>query len=365
MTSSLFSAFLAGIGISTPTSRWIVLRDVAVSPGGQRISRSALVSLLGSGRWFVKPRSGSGGHGALLLDHGTATKAEGGIEKIDRIDLLELFKAHESFLVQDVVVQSADYAIFSPSSLNTVLCLTYLSRTGEVEIAAATLRMGNGRSVIDNASSGGIYCGIDLKSHRLIGAGLNKDGTVFEKHPASNVMLPGCKVDRLNQASFAACRLAHEGLGGPMTIGWDVAMTDAVPCIVEGNTRWMAALHSRVDPGARGRLWTFFLRDYKHSGTGFPADLPNLGQNGLAAVTFRAKGKVQGVGYRKWTAGRAAEKGLHGHARNLDDGDVEVRLTGLLRSLEFAVLAAMDGPRKAEVSEIEILSLVPVKGAYA
>ena len=158
----LFSAFLAGIGISTPTSLWIVLKDVAVSPGGQRISRSALVSLLGSGRWFVKPRSGSGGHGAFLLDHGTATKAEGSIEKID---LLKLFKAHESFLVQDVVVQSEDYAAFSPSSLNTVRCLTYLSRTGDVEIAAATLRMGSGRSVVDNASSGGIYCGIDLNGH--------------------------------------------------------------------------------------------------------------------------------------------------------------------------------------------------------
>src|SRR5215203_6248556 len=51
----LFSAFVAGIGISTPATRWIVLRDVAVSSQGERIPTSALVNLLGSGRWFVKP----------------------------------------------------------------------------------------------------------------------------------------------------------------------------------------------------------------------------------------------------------------------------------------------------------------------
>ena len=60
----------------------------------------------------------------------------------------------------------------------------------------------------------------------------------------------------------------------------------------------------------------------------------------------------------------AAHRGLDGFSRNLGNGDVEVRLTGPLRSLEFTVLSAMDGPTKAEVSEIEILSLIPVERTY-
>jgi acylphosphatase len=359
----LFSAFLTGIGISTPASRWIGAKDVAFSPEGHRISTCALVSLLSTGRWFVKPRSGNGGHGTFLLNHGAVTKADGGTVPKDQIDLLKLLKAYESFLVQEVIVQSDDYAVFSPSSLNTVRCLTYLNRTGEAAVAAASLRMGNGHSIVDNASSGGIYCGIDLSTHRLIGPGLADVGgvgnKVFEKHPASNVILPGYKVTYLNDV-FAICKSAHEALRGPLTIGWDAAMTDAGPCILEGNARWSATLHSLVDPGVKQRLWTLFLRDHQLSGTGFPGKLPHLSKNSLATVVFRVKGKVQGVGFRKWTGKLAVEKGLLGRARNLGNGDVEVRLTGPLRLLEFAILATMDGPRKAEVREIEILSLVPV-----
>jgi acylphosphatase len=353
----VFSAFLAAIGINTPVSRWVVAKDFALNPAGRRMPVSALIPLLSSGRWFVKPRSGSGGRGAFMLDRGTVIQANGSVETTDRIDLLDHLKADKGFLVQDIVVQAGDYAVFSPSSLNTVRCLTYLGRSGKAEIAAASLRMGDGRSVVDND---GIYCGINLKTHRLLGPGLSDDkdsfaAQVFERHPISGVVLPGYEISRLDDV-FAVCRLAHEALGGPMTVGWDVAMTDSGPCIMEGNLRWGAALHSLVDPAVKERLWAFFLRDYKLPGTGFPVS-PRLRRDSLATVAFRLKGKVQGVGYRKWIDKLIEDKCLHGHARNRPNGEVEITLTGPLRALEFAVLAVVDGPSKAEISGIEILSL--------
>ncbi|MXQ14256.1 MmgE/PrpD family protein [Microvirga makkahensis] len=363
----LLSAYLAGIGISTPVTRWIVVQDTAFSPEGRRIPTSDLVRLLSSGRWFVKARSGSGGEGAFLLDHGMIRKADGSAEAVGKTNLLRLLKAHKSTLVQDVVVQSEDYAVFSPSSLNTIRCLTYLGRTGKVEIVAATLRMGTGNSVVDNVSVGGLYCGIDLDSHRLIHPGLIDEGKIlgsksFERHPTSNIVLPGYKLERLEDI-FAICKSAHEALGGPMTVGWDVAMTDAGPCIIEGNAGWTATLHSLADPKVKSRLSAFFLRDYKISGAGYPADQQPMERNSLATVAFRVKGKVQRVGYRKWVTKLATEKGLRGQATNLDSGDVEVSLTGPLRLLEFAVFACMSGPHKAKVSEIEILSLAPYRQA--
>lgn len=58
-------------------------------------------------------------------------------------------------------------------------------------------------------------------------------------------------------------------------------------------------------------------------------------------ATWFVRGHVQGVGFRWWTRARALEIGLVGHARNMDDGRVEVvaeggpdeldRLEGLLR----------------------------------
>ena len=59
-------------------------------------------------------------------------------------------------------------------------------------------------------------------------------------------------------------------------------------------------------------------------------------------LTAWVHGLVQGVGFRWWTRARAAELGLRGYARNLNDGRVEVvaegarngckRLLELLRS---------------------------------
>lgn len=47
-----------------------------------------------------------------------------------------------------------------------------------------------------------------------------------------------------------------------------------------------------------------------------------------ARVTWFVRGRVQGVGFRWWTRARALEVGLVGHARNMDDGRVEVVAEG-------------------------------------
>ncbi len=45
-------------------------------------------------------------------------------------------------------------------------------------------------------------------------------------------------------------------------------------------------------------------------------------------VTVFVRGHVQGVGFRWWTRSKAMELRLVGHARNLDDGRVEVLAQG-------------------------------------
>ncbi|SMC32575.1 acylphosphatase [Janibacter indicus] len=51
-------------------------------------------------------------------------------------------------------------------------------------------------------------------------------------------------------------------------------------------------------------------------------------------ATWFVRGRVQGVGFRWWTRSRALELGLVGHARNTDDGRVEVVGEGPPSSLE-------------------------------
>ena len=61
-------------------------------------------------------------------------------------------------------------------------------------------------------------------------------------------------------------------------------------------------------------------------------------------VHVLVSGHVQGVGYRWFVRGLAADAGLAGSARNLPDGRVEVELEGPDDAVR-AVVAALDGPR--------------------
>ena len=62
-----------------------------------------------------------------------------------------------------------------------------------------------------------------------------------------------------------------------------------------------------------------------------------------ARVVAVVSGHVQGVGYRYFVRGLAAERGLTGSARNLFDGRVEVVLEGPDDDVRAAV-AALSGP---------------------
>lgn len=64
-------------------------------------------------------------------------------------------------------------------------------------------------------------------------------------------------------------------------------------------------------------------------------------------------GRVQGVGFRFFAQHKAAELGLAGWARNLDDGRVEVYAIGPPDALNELAAALRLGPRMADVRSFE------------
>jgi acylphosphatase len=70
-------------------------------------------------------------------------------------------------------------------------------------------------------------------------------------------------------------------------------------------------------------------------------------------VHILVTGRVQGVGFRQFTAIRARALGLRGFARNLPDGQVEVVAEGERRALLTLLEAVGAGPPGAEVSSLK------------
>ncbi|SDQ75664.1 acylphosphatase [Quadrisphaera sp. DSM 44207] len=78
-------------------------------------------------------------------------------------------------------------------------------------------------------------------------------------------------------------------------------------------------------------------------------------------------GRVQGVGFRFWTARRARELGLTGWAANLPDGRVEVVAQGPRERLEelLAALREGTGGRPGRVDGVEVARGAPDPDAEA
>ena len=74
----------------------------------------------------------------------------------------------------------------------------------------------------------------------------------------------------------------------------------------------------------------------------------------MRIVRITARGRVQGVGFRDWTAGRAKALSLAGWVRNRSDGSVEILVSGEGGAVERMVEAARQGPAFARVTELAV-----------
>lgn len=67
---------------------------------------------------------------------------------------------------------------------------------------------------------------------------------------------------------------------------------------------------------------------------------------------LRIEGRVQGVGFRWWTARTAESLGVRGWVRNLPDGAVEAHLAGDPDTLERMGARLREGPGPARVDRV-------------
>ncbi len=71
-------------------------------------------------------------------------------------------------------------------------------------------------------------------------------------------------------------------------------------------------------------------------------------------ATVTVSGQVQGVGYRNFSAAEANRLGLSGHAKNLRDGRVEVRLEGARDLIDLVINRLRIGPTAARVESVDV-----------
>ena len=140
--------------------------------------------------------------------------------------------------VEEFVVQNKDLMRLAPSGLNTLRIVTRLNSNDEVEILGTTLRISINAS-IDNWSAGNIAAPINPTTGIVDGPAFYKDITRPDeyRHPITNVEIIGFKIPYWKEALQLAKDAALFNKNNKC-IGWDIAITDDGPELIEGNNNW-------------------------------------------------------------------------------------------------------------------------------
>jgi hypothetical protein len=163
------------------------------------------------------------------------------------------------WLIQERVQQHSTMSALHPHSINTVRVITFNDR-GNVRVFSAAQRMGTNGRHVDNWTAGGIMVGVDLENGRLRADGFFKPGYGgrVQHHPQTGVRFSGFEIPYFFDSIRTVTKL-HGYLYGIHSIGWDIAISDSGPIIIEGNDEWDASSLMTLEDNFKPR----FLEMYR------------------------------------------------------------------------------------------------------
>ena len=175
-------------------------------------------------KYVVKKVNMSRGKGVELDQVGNDTKKT-----------FENYLKFGKVLLEEVIEQTEDLAVFNTDSVNTARVSSFLTKDGPVT-PWGFFRTGRKGSFIDNCAAGGVFASIDTKLGVLSSNGCDESGNRYEKHPDSQIQLEGFKLPDWEQA-IELCKEAALVTPDIKYISWDLAHSKKYGwVIVEVNT---------------------------------------------------------------------------------------------------------------------------------
>lgn len=216
-------------GAERVLDRATFVREVAAAhdrlffkPTNRAHGEGAFIARRSGTDWEFAGRRGSAGD---LFDHCERTAAEGPV-----------------WLVQPALrPHAAIAAAISPGALGTVRVVTMRGAAG-VEVLAAAMKMPVGDNLIDNFGeglNGNLVADVDLATG-ILGGGVQSlsrewpEITGIERHPDTGCRIEGFRLPLWPQLIEVVSR-GQAGLPELPTLGWDIAITDDGPVVVEAN----------------------------------------------------------------------------------------------------------------------------------
>ncbi len=161
----------------------------------------------------------------------------------------------DCFILQKRVIQHPELGKLNPHAINTIRIVTAM-RKGQVHVLSALLRVGTSKTGdVDNWARGGLAIGLNengtLREYGFYKPAYAISGKPKEsEHPDTGVVFKDFQVPFFDETRELVMR-AHRCLNRIQTIGWDVAITQNGPVIIEGNDNWEISLMQACNGGLR------------------------------------------------------------------------------------------------------------------
>lgn len=157
--------------------------------------------------------------------------------------LVKFMEDNQFDLVEDFVQQHEVINNLAPTALNTVRVITQLRPNNEVDIVGCRLRI-SVHGVTDNLAAGNIAAFIDPDTGVITDNGVYSDITKPEEefHPVTDLKIKGLQIPFWKETIAMAKEIAKIDPRN-RSIGWDFAITDFGPDLIEGNREWCKLLY--------------------------------------------------------------------------------------------------------------------------
>lgn len=170
-----------------------------------------------------KAKYSMGGDGILIWNS----------ERDDEFKLMEFLQSADFIICQEMIKQHNELSRLNPSSVNTLRIFTLLFQ-GEVHVLSSIVRMGRNDSRLDNASQGGLVCGIKPNG-QLKDVAWTVLADRIDRHPCgmefSSVTIPNYQ-ECINLVKSLAIRMSSIS----RLVSWDLAINqEGHPVFIECN----------------------------------------------------------------------------------------------------------------------------------
>ena len=136
--------------------------------------------------------------------------------------------------IEEPIIQHAEMDKLCPDCVNTIR-MTTLIKDGVPHLMYALVRIGAGGKEVDNVSSGGYHANLDGNGVISGYAHHEKSFSLVEKHHLTGTVFHGFQIPMFQQAREMVLKAAMV-VPEVRYVGWDVAITEKGPVLVEGNT---------------------------------------------------------------------------------------------------------------------------------